>query len=158
MAPSELLGSLAHGADGRARLHTGPAAVLPLPGRTRDPVMTRADLTEAASCALNIWRKESETIVVTVLDSIVRALRSGNRVEIRPFDSFGARQRRSRVARNPETGARVKVPAKRIPCFRPSKELMELVNSASAPMATAKGPAVATEAAMQPAAAEGASE
>ena len=95
-------------------------------------MMTRADLTEAVFRALNISRKESETIVVTMLDGIVRSLRSGDRVEIRWFGSFGTRQRRSRIGRNPRTGARVEVPAKRIPYFRPSKELMELVNSAPA--------------------------
>ncbi len=96
--------------------------------------MTRADLTEAVSRPLNISRKKSETIVVTMIDSIVRSLRSGERVEIRRFGSFGARQRRSRIACNPRTGARVEVPGRRIPYFRPSKELTELINSASAPM------------------------
>ena len=95
-------------------------------------MMTRADLTEAVSRALGISRKESDTIVVTILDSIVRALRSGDKVEIRRFGSFGTRQRRSRTGRNPKTGARVEVPAKRIPCFWPSMELMELINSAPA--------------------------
>ena len=82
---------------------------------------------------MDISRKESETIVVTMLDSMVRSLRSGDKVEIRGFGSFRTRQRRSRIARNPKTGARVEVPAKRFPYFRPSKELSELVNSASAP-------------------------
>jgi len=96
--------------------------------------MTRADLAEEVSRALDISRKESETVVVTMLDSIVRSLRSGDRVEIRWFGSFGTRQRRSRIGRNPKTGARVEVPAKRIPYFRPSMELTDLVNSAPAPM------------------------
>lgn len=93
-------------------------------------MMTRADLTEAVFRALDISRKESDTIVVAMLDSIVRALRSGDKIEIRWFGSFGTRQRRSRIARNPKTGARVEVSVKRVPYFRPSKELMELVNSA----------------------------
>ena len=96
--------------------------------------MTRADLTEAVSRALNISRKESETIVVTIIDGIVRSLRSGERVEIRWFGSFGTRQRRSRIARNPRRSARAEVPVKRVLCFRSSKELVELVNPASAPM------------------------
>ena len=95
-------------------------------------MMPRADLTEEVSRALDISRKESEAIVVTMLDSIVRALRSGDKVEVRGFGSLRTRQRRSRIGRNPKTGARVEVPAKRIPYFRPSKELMELVNSAPA--------------------------
>ena len=125
-------------------------------------MMTRADLTEAVSRELGISRKESETIVVTMLDSIVRALRSGDKVEIRRFGSFGTRQRRSRIGRNPKTGAGVEVPAKRIPYFRPSMELMELVNSAPAPMAKARESAMATKAAVkaatQPVAPEGAAE
>jgi integration host factor subunit beta len=130
--PVELLGSLAHDIDGRARLHTGQAAVLPLPESTRKLMMTRADLTEEVSRALDISRKESETIVVAMLDSIVGALRSGDKVEVRRFGSFHTRQRRPRIGRDPRTGARVEVPAKRIPYFRPSKELLELVNSAPA--------------------------
>ena len=154
----QTLDALDRGMDSRARLHAGPAAVLPLPGRTGETRMTRADLTEVVSRALGISRKESDTIVVTILDSIVRALRSGGRVEIRRFGSFGTRQRRSRTGRNPKTGARVEVPAKRIPCFWPSMELMELINSAPAPMANAKEPAVASRAETQPVVAEVASE
>jgi nucleoid DNA-binding protein len=51
----------------------------------------------------------------------------GDKVEIRGFGSFRTRQRRARVGRNPKTGARVEVPAKRIPFFKLSKELRELV-------------------------------
>src|ERR1035437_5271088 len=101
-----------------ARLHTGLAAVLPLPKRTWKRKMTRADLTEEVSRALDISRKESATLVVTMLDSIVRSLRSGDRVELRGFGSFGTRQRQSRIGRNPKTGACVEVPAKRIPYFK----------------------------------------
>jgi len=95
--------------------------------------MTRADLIEEVSHTLGISLKESDTIVVTILDGIVRALRSGDKVEIRRFGSFGTRQRRSRIGRNPKTGARVEVPVKTVLYFRSSKELMELVNSVSAP-------------------------
>ena len=59
--------------------------------------------------------------------SIVRTLRSGEKVEIRGFGSFHTRQRRGRIGRNPKTGARVEVPPKRIPFFKPSKELRELL-------------------------------
>ena len=124
--------------------------------------MTRAELTQEVSPALDISRKESATIVVTMLDSIVRALRSGDKVEIRRFGSFGTRQRRSRIGRNPKTGARVEVPVKRAPYFRPSMELMDLVNSAPAAWAKARESAVATKAAVkaatQPMVTEGAAE
>jgi len=65
--------------------------------------------------------------VERILDSMVRALDRGDKVEIRGFRSLRTRQRRARIGRNPKTGARVEVPAKRIPFFKPSKELRELV-------------------------------
>ena len=95
--------------------------------------MTRADVSEEVSRALDITGKASDAIVLAMLDSIVKSLRDGKRVEIRGFGSFATRQRRPRIARNPKTGARVEVPAKRVPYFKPSKELTNLVNSASVP-------------------------
>lgn len=73
-------------------------------------------------------RKDSEVIVEAIFDSIVRALRSGDKIEIRGYGSFRTRQRQPRVGRNPKTGTRVEVPSKRIPYFKPSKELKDLVN------------------------------
>jgi integration host factor subunit beta len=71
--------------------------------------------------------KESDVIVCAIFDSIVRALRSGDKVEIRGFESFHTRQRRGRIGRNPRTGAEVEVPAKRIPFFKTGKELRGLI-------------------------------
>ena len=90
--------------------------------------MTRANLTEEVYQVIEMPRKESDIVVCTIFDSIVRALRSGDKVEIRGFGSFHTRQRRGRIARNPRTGARVEVPPKRIPFFKPSKELRELLD------------------------------
>ena len=91
--------------------------------------MTRADLTDEVYQAIEMPRKESDVVVCAIFDSIVRALRSGDRVEIRGFGSFHTRQRRGRIGHNPKTGVRVEVPPKRIPFFKPSKELRELVGS-----------------------------
>jgi integration host factor subunit beta len=89
--------------------------------------MTRADLTELVCQATEMPRKESDVVVCAIFDNMVRALRSGDKVEVRGFGSFHTRQRRARIGRNPKTGARVEVPPKRIPFFKPSKELRELV-------------------------------
>jgi integration host factor subunit beta len=70
-------------------------------------------------------------IIEAIFDSVVRALRAGDKVEIRGLGSFRTRQRRPRVGRNPKTGERVEVAAKRVPYFKPSKELKELVNTDS---------------------------
>jgi integration host factor subunit beta len=90
--------------------------------------MTRAELTEQVYQAMEMPRKKSKVVNCAIFDSIVRALRSGDKVEIRGFGAFHTRQRRARIGRNPKTGARIEVPPKRIPFFRPSKELRELVN------------------------------
>jgi len=90
--------------------------------------MTKADLIEEVSRVVEFTRKESEVIVEAIFDSVVKALREGDKIEIRGFGSFRTRQRLSRIGRNPKTGARVDVPAKRIPYFKPSKELKDLVN------------------------------
>lgn len=94
--------------------------------------MTKADLIEEISRVCEFTRKESEVIVEAIFDSVVRALREGDKIEIRGFGSFRTRQRQARIGRNPKTGARVEVPAKRIPYFKPSKELKDLVNGGGA--------------------------
>ena len=94
--------------------------------------MTKADLIEEVSRAIVMSRKDSEVIVETVFDSIVKTLRSGDKIEIRGFGSFRTRERKPRVGRNPKTGARVEVPAKKIPFFKPSKELKDVVNGIEA--------------------------
>ena len=91
--------------------------------------MTKADLIEEVSRLAELTRKDSEVIVDTIFDSVVRSLRVGDKIEIRGFGSFRTRQRKPRVGRNPKTGDRVEVPAKKIPFFKPSKELKDLVNN-----------------------------
>ena len=90
-------------------------------------------------------RKDSEVIVDTIFEGIVKSLRGGDKIEIRGFGSFRTRHRNSRVGRNPKTGERVEVPAKDIPYFKPSKELKDLVNSGH------EGPQPVSSTAEQPA-------
>ncbi|HZR27753.1 MAG TPA: HU family DNA-binding protein [Terriglobales bacterium] len=94
--------------------------------------MTKADLIEEVSKMVELTRKDSEVVVDTIFDSIVHSLRSGDKIEIRGFGSFRTRQRKPRVGRNPKTGDRVDVPAKKIPFFKPSKELKDVVNQTQA--------------------------
>src|ERR1700721_3145740 len=96
--------------------------------------MTKADLIEEVSRLAEFTRKDRDVIVGTILDSVVRSLRVGGKSESRGFGGFRTRQRKPRVGRNPKTGDRVEVPAKKIPFFKPSKELKDLVNSSAAPV------------------------
>lgn len=90
--------------------------------------MTKADLVEEVTRVLEGTRKDSESVVEIVFESIINALRKGDKVEIRGFGSFRTRQRRPRIGRNPKTGVRVQVEAKRVPYFKPSKDLKDLLN------------------------------
>lgn len=90
--------------------------------------MTKAELIEEVSKVVEMTRKDSEIIVEAIFDSVVRSLKANEKIEIRGFGSFRTRERQARIGRNPKTGARVEVPSKRIPYFKPSKELKDLVN------------------------------
>ena len=94
--------------------------------------MTKAELIEEVSRVVEMTRKDSEVIVEAIFDSIVKSLRTGDKIEIRGFGSFRTRQRQPRVGRNPKTGTRVEVPSKRIPNFKTSKELKDLVTNNAA--------------------------
>ena len=102
--------------------------------------LTKADLIEEVLRATELPRKESETIVETIFESIIEALQKGEKIEIRGFGSFRTRQRRGRVGRNPKTGAKVEVPAKKIPFFKPSKELKDFVNTSNGDSASVSAP------------------
>ena len=90
--------------------------------------MTKADLVDKVTSLGDLTRRDGEIIVDLLFDSVIGALKANDKVEIRGFGSFRTRQRNSRTGRNPKTGASVAVPAKRVPFFKPSKELRDLVN------------------------------
>ncbi len=97
--------------------------------------MTKAALVEEVARVADLTKKHSEVIVETVFRSIIEALHRGEKIELRGFGSFRLRRRERRKGRNPKTGDRVDVPSKRVPYFKPGKELKELINreSESAP-------------------------
>jgi integration host factor subunit beta len=77
----------------------------------------------------NLYQRDVEQIVNTVLDVITGALVKGQRVELRGFGTFSVKDRPARMGRNPRTGETVKVAAKRLPAFKAGKELKERINS-----------------------------
>ncbi|WP_047497720.1 HU family DNA-binding protein [Terriglobus sp. TAA 43] len=91
--------------------------------------MTKADLVDGVTASGDLTRRDGEVIVDTFFEGIIDAIRSDEKVEIRGFGSFRIRQRNARIGRNPKTGDKVEVPAKRVPYFKPSKELRDLVNA-----------------------------
>jgi integration host factor subunit beta len=103
-----------------------------------DTTMTKADLVDRVTALGDLTRRDGEIIVDTLFESVIGALKAGDKIEIRGFGSFRTRQRNSRIGRNPKTGERVDVPAKRVPFFKPSKELRDSVNPGGARSVAAK--------------------
>ena len=114
--------------------------------------MTKAELVEEVARAAELNKRDAEVIVETVFDSIVGALHKGEKVELRGFGSFRTRERGPRRGRNPKTGEPVDVPAKRVPYFKPGKELKEYFTESPAAQgstpSTEAQPAVAQEGAL----------
>ena len=110
--------------------------------------MTKAELVEEVARAAELNKRDAEVIVETVFGSIIDALHKGEKVELRGFGSFRTRERGPRRGRNPKTGEPVDVPAKRVPYFKPGKDLKEY--STESP-ADAAAKAADSEAASRPA-------
>ncbi len=100
--------------------------------------MTKQTLILDIAQALDVTRNEAEEILDRILAAIVQALKTGDGVEIRGFGSFRLRHRNARTGRNPKTGARVEIPAKDVPYFRPSKELRAGLNPVPTDPATSR--------------------
>jgi integration host factor subunit beta len=116
------------------------------PGEVSKPgVMTKAELVDEVAQVVQLTKKQAETIVNIVFDSIVNSLRAGEKIELRGFGSFRLRSRKSRTGRNPKTGEKVDVPSKKIPYFKPGKELKELINQKMNEDAGASEPSEQTE-------------
>ncbi len=92
--------------------------------------MTKSGLIEdVARRTPHISKRDTEVVVNTIFDSMVEALKRGDRIEIRGFGSFQVKVREARDGRNPKTGEPVHISAKRTPFFKVGKELKEMVDS-----------------------------
>jgi integration host factor subunit beta len=91
--------------------------------------MTRADLIAKLTDQFpQLLQKDTDMSVRLILDELTKTLCNGGRIEIRGFGSCGLNYRPARNGRNPKTGAKVSVPARFAPHFKPGKELRERVD------------------------------
>ncbi len=91
--------------------------------------MTKSGLIEdVARRTPHISKKDTEIVVNTIFDSMIEALKDGDRIEIRGFGSFQVKIREAREGRNPKTGEPVHISAKRTPFFKVGKELKEMAD------------------------------
>lgn len=90
--------------------------------------MIKSELITKIAEKANVSKVDADRIVSTVFDEISRALIEGNRIELRGFGVLSVRNRRARLGRNPKTGAKVDVAAKRVPFFKAGKSINEALN------------------------------
>lgn len=90
--------------------------------------MIKSELVAKLAEQANLNKSDAERIVSTVFDEITKALIEGNRVELRGFGVLSVRERKARLGRNPKTGAKVDVSAKRVPFFKAGKSINDALN------------------------------
>jgi integration host factor subunit beta len=92
--------------------------------------MIRSELLQAlAKDNPDLKMEDIEKVCNVFFDEIAQRLASGGRVELRGFGAFSTREREARTGRNPRTGEAVKVPGKRVPYFKPGKEMRARLNA-----------------------------
>jgi integration host factor subunit beta len=93
--------------------------------------MIRSELVEMlANENPDLSPRDVEALVTTFFEEITKRLAQGGRVELRGFGAFSTRPRDARTGRNPRTGELVAVDAKRVPYFKPGKEMRQRLNVA----------------------------
>jgi DNA-binding protein HU-beta len=90
--------------------------------------MNKADLVDRIAGACSVSKSQATTAIDTTVDSITAALRKGDRVALIGFGTFSVSQRKARNGRNPQTGATIKIAARRVAKFTPGNELKKVVN------------------------------
>ena len=91
--------------------------------------MIKSELVQKiADTNTHLYHRDVERIVNKILDEIIRAMKDGERVELRGFGAFSVKARSARTGRNPRTGETVPVEEKAVPFFKAGKELRERVN------------------------------
>ncbi len=93
--------------------------------------MTKNELIQKVAKRTSLTKRETELLIEIIFGGITEALQRGEKVELRKFGTFGVRQRDTRYGRNPKTGDPVAIPSKRIPFFKPGKDIKEMLNGSS---------------------------
>lgn len=91
--------------------------------------MTKADIVEAVYANVKLSKKESADIVELVIETVKSTLDAGEKVKISGFGNFDVREKKSRVGRNPQTGAEIEIASRRVLSFRPSQVLKDALNA-----------------------------
>jgi len=87
----------------------------------------KAELIEKVAEATDLTKKDATAAVDAVFSTIQEALANGEKVQLIGFGNFEVRSRAERKGRNPQTGEEIKIPASKVPAFKPGKALKDAV-------------------------------
>lgn len=90
--------------------------------------MNKSDIIRTVSMNYNLETSEAERLISLMLNQLRSALLERSRIEIRGFGSFIVKEYQGYQGRNPRTGELIEVKAKRVPCFKPGKQLLQMLN------------------------------
>ena len=89
--------------------------------------MNKTELIAAAAQSAGLTKKDTERVLNAAIDAITASLVKGDKVQLSGFGTFEVRQRQARMGRNPKTREAVEIPPARVPDFKPSQNLKEIV-------------------------------
>ena len=99
--------------------------------------MKKADLVDAIAAKSGAAKAQVQQLVEDVFELMAEALARGEKIDLRGFGTFSVRDSAARTGRNPQTGEPISIPARRMPGFKPGKELKDRVNTNSGAAAAA---------------------
>ncbi len=89
--------------------------------------MTKEDLIEKISKDASLSKADAGRALNATIDSIVKAMKKGDKVSLVGFGTFSVGKRKARTGRNPRTGAAIKIAARKVPKFSAGKALKDAV-------------------------------
>jgi DNA-binding protein HU-beta len=104
--------------------------------------MTKADLIDTVAAEIAISKRQAGEVVDVILSEIKSALQKGDRVALTPFGTFVVRSRKAREGRNPKTGEKISISARKVPAFIAGKSLKDAIGGGGTRKASAKRSAV----------------
>jgi nucleoid DNA-binding protein len=90
--------------------------------------LTKADLIDSVASKAELTKRQAGEVVELILERIIAALQKGDRVALVPFGSFVVRSRKARDGRNPKTGEKIRIAARKVPAFVAGKALKDAVD------------------------------
>jgi DNA-binding protein HU-beta len=96
--------------------------------KTKKKIMGKGDLIESIAKKAEMSKKDAAMALNTILETVQEQLKKGNTVRLIPFGSFEVRARKGRTGRNPRTGEKIHIKARKVPAFKPGKSLKDSVN------------------------------